>query len=305
MRERATTVICPAYNEAENLELLVQRIGEVLGTTDPDHEILVVDDGSTDGSLALLERLVKTTPNLTVVALAGNHGQTKALQAGFDHASGRRIVTIDSDLQMDPGDIPRMIEKLERDGLDIVYVRKRYENAPWIRRFASAAANRFRRAVTKDTAIDVGCNYKVYRRNFLRGRNFGSGLHRFFTGFAEAEGLSLGWVEGKIAPRTVGFSKYTVFGRLRQGLADMFYYALHRSPRTRIPRLLWMLWLAAVLVCVLPVGSGLREALLLALAGVHTAVLALLAHALHLTVMRTRVPYRVARVLRGGAASAP
>ena len=294
------TVVCPALNEAKNLPLLIERIDQAMGDDAVQTDVLIVDDGSTDDSLAVLRPLVEAKPNVTVVVFEGNHGQTKALQAGFDHARGERIVTIDSDLQMDPADIPRLIEKLEADGLDLVYLKKRYEGAPWIRRVSSRVANGFRRAITKDTAKDVGSNYKVYRTNFFKGRNFGSGLHRFFTGFAEVEGYKLGWIEGAVAPRTAGFSNYTVLGRLRQGLPDMFYYALYRLPKTTVPRWLYGLFFAALVVALLPIGSGWKLALWAVIGFLFTTTLALLAHALHLTVMRSRTPYVVREVWRDG-----
>ena len=146
------------------------------------YEIMIVDDGSTDETLENLKRLQEKFDTLTVVSLMENSGQTVAYQAGFDHAKGERIVTMDGDLEKDPAYIKPMIEKMDAENLDIVYFRKEYVDVPFKRKFASKAANMFRRAVTGDKATDVGSTFfalpkKLFERAKLHIR-VSSVLHR-------------------------------------------------------------------------------------------------------------------------------
>ncbi len=113
------SIVIPAYNEADNLAILYQQLEGVLSSLEKTSEVLVVDDGSTDGTFALLERLHRQDPSLRVIRLSRNFGQTAALAAGITHARGKIIVTLDGDLQNDPADIPRLITKLE-EGFDFV-----------------------------------------------------------------------------------------------------------------------------------------------------------------------------------------
>lgn len=291
------TVIAPVYNELDNVEPLAEKIAEVMDKLGEDYEILLVDDGSTDGTFERLEQLTGKMEKVVVLTLTKNSGQTVALQAGFDHARGERIVTIDGDLQMDPAHIAEMVKKMDAENLDLVYLRKIYHNVPFMKRFASWIANRFRRIVSGDSAVDVGSNYKLYRQNVFKGMNFCSGLHRFFTGFMEIEGASMGYVEGTISQRLRGESKYTNWFRLRQGLADMFYFYMYKNRRAGAYKIIAALGACGLLATFLPIGPDLRLLLFALLALLVIYTLKLVNHALHVSSMRLQIPYSVKSIL--------
>jgi len=298
------SVIAPAYNEEGNVGPLVARLTEAMEKAQGDYEIIIVDDGSTDDTLATLKLLQKRYPNLTVIVLEANSGQTVAYQVGFDHARGGRIVTLDSDLEKDPAYIPQMIKKLDDDNLDVVYFRKLYKNIPFIRKFASAVANRFRRAVTGDKARDVGSTLVVYRENFFKGRNYCSGFHRFFLGFLEVEGKKMDYVEGDVFNRPTGETKYTTWGRLKQGLADLYYYYLYKTGKTGPGGFMIGLAVLALIILIAPLALSLQVAALGAIALVYALIVSLNRHVCHLLVLQKRPPYRIKEYLPGASAKA-
>ena len=114
------SIVVPAYNEAESTPLLIRKVYDVLSATSLTWELVIVDDGSRDGTAEVIAGMVADYPQLKPVFLRRNYGQTAAMQAGFDHAEGNVIVTMDGDLQNDPADIPRMLKKMEETGADVV-----------------------------------------------------------------------------------------------------------------------------------------------------------------------------------------
>ena len=151
------SVVIPVYNEADNLAVLCQQIKDVLGSFEGNYEVLVVDDGSTDGTFALLERLHGEDPSLRIIRLSRNFGQTAALAAGLAHARGEIIVTLDGDLQNDPADIPRLIAKL-KEGYDLVNGWHLNRKDPFLtRRLPSIIANWLISLTTKVKLYDYGC----------------------------------------------------------------------------------------------------------------------------------------------------
>ncbi len=292
------SIIAPAYNEEGNVEPLTQRIAEAMDPLGVTYEIIIIDDGSTDGTLAKLRELQNRFSQLVVISLAENSGQSISMQAGFDLALGERIITMDSDLEKDPKFIPAMIEKLDQNNLDLVYFRKLYQNIPWKRKFASRVANIFRTAFTGDKASDVGSTFIVYRENFFKGRNFGSGFHRYFIGFCESEGLCMDYVEGPVYQRPSGVTKYTNIGRLQEGLADLFYYLLYKNRKSNAPKV-------AFVVGALALGAGwhqlpgsLRCAFAISAIILGTLLFAVTVHCVHLLVRQSRKPYRIRGVWR-------
>ncbi len=285
------TVIAPAYNEEGNVEPLVTRITDAMEKVDGDYEIIIVDDGSTDGTF---EKLKSINKKLKVISLAENSGQTVAFQAGFDYATGERIVTLDSDLEKDPAYIPEMIKKLDNENLDLVYFKKLYtDDIPFLRRIASKIANLFRNAITGDKAVDVGSTFKVYRRNVFKGRNFSSGFHRYFIGFMEAEGFSMGYVEGPVYNRPTGNTKYTNWGRLKQGLADLFYFYLYKNKKICIHKLIFSALAVVGIVWIGPFGVWAKSVTLFLFITMLALLLSLTIHATHLLVRSRKVPYVV------------
>ncbi len=290
------TVIAPAYNEEGNVEPLVRRICEVMDKIGVETEILIVDDGSTDLTFARLKQLTGEFPSLTVISLEENRGQTVAYQAGFDFATGERIVTMDADLEKDPAFIPEMIEKLDGQQLDIVYFRKLYKDVPLIRKLASRAANIFRRAVTGDKAVDVGSTFILYRWNIFKGRNFASGFHRFFIGFMETEGLSMGYIEGPVYKRAHGETKYTTLGRLKQGLLDLFYFYLYKNRKIGLYKIIFALSAFFIISLFIPAGAQVRTAVNIFMLAALASLGAGIVHVSHLLVQSGRLPYKIREI---------
>ena len=206
------SIVVPIYNEVENLADLVARIGTAMAGQSLTWELLAVDDGSTDGSRAKLRELAATTPWLRPVLLARNYGQSSALQAGFDRVRGRYVVTLDADLQNEPGDIPLLLERLETDpDIDMVSGwRKDRQDAELSRKLPSRIANRLISSATGVHLHDYGCALKAYRRPIIdRIRLYGE-LHRFIPSLAKEAGARITEVPVRHHARTRGVSKYGI-----------------------------------------------------------------------------------------------
>jgi glycosyltransferase involved in cell wall biosynthesis len=204
------SIVVPIYNEVESLPDLVARIAEAMATQPLTFELLAVDDGSTDGSRARLRELAADRPWLRVVLLVRNYGQSSALQAGFDRVRGRYVVTLDADLQNEPGDIPLLIERLETDpDIDMVSGwRQHRQDAEISRKLPSRLANRLISRATGVRLHDYGCALKAYRRPIIdRIRLYGE-LHRFIPSLAREAGARIAEVPVRHHARTRGVSKY-------------------------------------------------------------------------------------------------
>ncbi|MEW6056693.1 MAG: glycosyltransferase family 2 protein [Bdellovibrionota bacterium] len=202
------TVLLPIYNERENLVPLLTELQGVLREMGRSYEIIAVDDGSSDGGPALLEKLAQEYPMLRVILFRRNAGQTAAFEAGFRHASGNVIVTMDSDGQNDPRDIPQMIGLLDK-GYDFVAGRrKNRKDGFFLRKFPSMIANRIIRWVTKTTLHDLGCSLKVYRREITDELRLYGEMHRFIGVLVEGLGARVIEFDVNHRPRSRGVSKY-------------------------------------------------------------------------------------------------
>lgn len=206
------SIVVPVYNEVENLPDLVARIGDAMAGSGFTFELIAVDDGSTDGSADLLERLAPQYPWLRPVILARNYGQSSALQAGFDRVRGRYVVTLDADLQNEPLDIPLLLQRLETDpNVDMVSGwRRERQDAAISRRLPSLIANRLISRATRVHLHDYGCALKAYRRPIIdRIRLYGE-LHRFIPSLARDAGARIAEMPVRHHPRTRGQSKYGI-----------------------------------------------------------------------------------------------
>jgi glycosyltransferase involved in cell wall biosynthesis len=204
------SVVIPVFNEAENLPELLDRVESALAGR--DFELVLVDDGSGDGSPAHIETLAQTRPWLKPVLLIRNYGQSTALQAGFDTARGRFIATLDGDLQNDPADIPGLLQILaERPDIDLVSGwRKDRQDAAVSRKLPSRIANRLIARVTGIQLQDNGCALKVYRREVIERLRLYGEQHRFIVALAVEAGARLLEVPVRHHPRTRGKSKYGI-----------------------------------------------------------------------------------------------
>lgn len=213
------SIISPFYNERENLRELCARLEKVAGALKESWEILFVDDGSTDGGGELLRSLLSRAKPIRLIRLEPNQGLTAALHAGLKEARGEILVTLDSDLQNPPEEIPRLLNLLE--GADIVAGIRRERKDSWLKRVSSKIANVIRRSVTGDHIEDTGCSLRAFRREALRAFLPSKGMHRFFLPLAETEGFKIKQVGVQHEPRRSGKSKYGLHNRLIGPLRDL------------------------------------------------------------------------------------
>src|SRR5436309_12949878 len=175
----ALSLVVPVYNEEENVGALHAELGRIAGELACPYEIVFVNDGSRDGTLARLEALAAADPHLHIVDLDGNFGEAAALSAGFAHARGDVIITLDGDGQNDPADIPRLLASLGPD-IDVVSGRRRERKEAFLTRvLPSRMANWLIARATGVPVYDTGCGLKVYRREILNGTQLPRGMNRF------------------------------------------------------------------------------------------------------------------------------
>jgi glycosyltransferase involved in cell wall biosynthesis len=214
------SVVVPIYNEAESIEALIQAIADAVATTNLHYEIICVDDGSKDCSTNVLTDLAHSRTDLKAVILRRNYGQTPAMAAGFELATGKVIVTLDGDLQNDPADIPLLLSKLE-EGYDLVSGwRIKRQDAALTRLLPSKIANIIIAKVTGVKLHDYGCSLKAYRAELIADMNLYGELHRFLPALAYIEGARIAEVPVRHHARRFGQSKYGL-GRTIRVVMDL------------------------------------------------------------------------------------
>ncbi|MET0552861.1 MAG: glycosyltransferase family 2 protein [Vicinamibacteria bacterium] len=214
------SVVIPVYNEVENVGDLHVQLTAALEPMDRPYEILLVDDGSTDGTREALAAIEAGDPRVRVLRLRRNFGQTAAFSAGFDHARGDVIVTSDGDLQNDPRDIPAVLAKLD-EGFDMVCGWRRKRHDSWSRIVPSRIANGLISWSTGVHLHDYGCSLKAIRAEVVQGLKLYGEMHRFIPAVASWMGVSVTEMEVNHRPRTRGHSKYGI-GRTLRVLLDLF-----------------------------------------------------------------------------------
>lgn len=208
VRDPYISVVVPVFDEVDNVEPLVSQLKAGLEATGKTFEVLLVDDGSRDGSFDKIRKCCRKAPWLRAIRFRRNFGQTPAFTAGFDNARGEWIVTIDADLQNDPADIPKLIAKAE-EGFDIVSGwRIKRQDALLLRKFPSKVANWLIGRVTGVALHDYGCSLKVYHREIAKNVKLYGELHRFVPAVASSLGATLAEVPVNHRARTMGESKY-------------------------------------------------------------------------------------------------
>ncbi len=214
------SVVIPIYNEAEGLPALYRALSETLEHLPQSTEIVFVDDGSKDGSAAVLDEFGAADPRVRVLHLARNYGQTAALMAGFQNSSGDVVIPMDGDGQNDPADIPRLLDKLA-EGFDVVsgWRQARHDRA-LTRRLPSAVANRLISALLHVRLHDYGCTLKAYRREVVADVRLYGEMHRFIPIYAAWEGARVTEIPVIHHPRLFGKSKYG-FGRVARVVLDL------------------------------------------------------------------------------------
>jgi dolichol-phosphate mannosyltransferase len=213
------SVVIPIYNERENLVPLEEKLNETLAGLKLDYEVVLVDDGSRDGSAELIGKLQNHNSRLRLVRFRENSGQSAAFMAGFQAAKGRIIVTMDADLQNDPADIPLLLEKIGE--FDVVCGWRHERNDPWIKKISSKVANAVRNQLSQETITDTGCSLKAFRRECVAPLVLFNGMHRFFPTLMKMEGFTVTEVKVRHHCRLHGQSKYNIRNRLWSSWNDL------------------------------------------------------------------------------------
>ena len=213
---KSISFIVPVYNEVENIEKLHREIKQVGDTLGVAFEIIMVDDGSTDGTFNKLKQL---SP-VTIIRMRSNFGQTSALDAGIKAAQYPYIVTMDGDLQNDPSDVPRLVQHLEENEFDVVSGWRKDRKDPFSKKFVSRVANLLRKVLVKDDIHDSGCTLKIYKKECFENIHLYGEMHRFIPALLKMRGFQIGELPVNHRPREAGKTKYN-FKRTLKGFADM------------------------------------------------------------------------------------
>ena len=249
------SIVIPIYNEVDNLRPLCQGVHAVLAPLDWSYELVLIDDGSRDGSSELLAELHAEDDTLKVLRFRRNFGQTAALAAGFEYAHGDVIVSLDGDLQNDPVDIPRLLAKLD-EGYDLVNGWRMKRQDPFLsRRLPSQIANKIISLTTRVKLHDYGCTLKAFRRDVAKGLKLYGEMHRFIPALAGDMGARIAELPVTHHARKHGTSKYGL-ARTLWVVLDLLTVKFMSSYATRPSHLFGFLGLIAVLV-----GGGITTVL--------------------------------------------
>ncbi|WKZ22380.1 MAG: glycosyltransferase family 2 protein [Candidatus Brocadiaceae baterium WH-1] len=211
------SVVIPLYNEVDTIEPLIHSL--ISAMQGRSYEVIIVDDGSTDGSTEKLKECCARYANFRSIHFKKNTGQTAALDAGFQHAAGRYIVSMDADMQNDPADIPKLLEKLHT--YDMVCGWRQKRNDPWVKRVSSIVANFIRNKLSWEDIKDTGCSLKAYRKECLKQIKLFHGMHRFLPTLVKMEGFTVTEIAVSHHPRKFGKSKYGIRNRAFRAFIDL------------------------------------------------------------------------------------
>ena len=219
------SIVVPVYNEEDNVKPLYDKIRNVCDKIGKSYQVLFVDDGSNDTTFDVLSKLRDTEPNLAVIRFQKNAGQTSAMAAGFEYAQGEIIISMDGDLQNDPADIPKLLEKLN-DGYDLVCGwRKERHDKFWSRRVPSLIANWIIGIVTGVAIHDNGCSLKAYRSEMIKQVPLYGEMHRFIPAMSTIVGARISEIVVTHHPRQFGTSKYGL-GRIWRVFLDILAFKI-------------------------------------------------------------------------------
>lgn len=229
------SVIIPIYNEAENILSLVEELDWVMHCHKGSWELIFVDDGSTDQTNKVFEKLLKTKPHIRVLRMKRNFGQTNAFVAGVRASRGEWIITLDGDGQNDPRDIPLLIDTCLKGEIeyDIVSGSRQDRQDPWYKCIVSKCANVVRKNILEDNAEDTGCSLKIYRKKSLERIPLFNGMHRFLPALFQIEGFRFTQVPVHHRQRRRGKSKYNLFNRGFSLFFDLLFVYWMRKRRIR------------------------------------------------------------------------
>jgi glycosyltransferase involved in cell wall biosynthesis len=227
------SIVIPVHDEEANLPYLWSELRGVLDGLGLDVEVVFVDDGSRDGSAEVIRSLRDAAPYVRLVRLKTHSGESAATDAGFKAARGRRVVTMDADLQNDPRDIPRLLAQLDVWDAATGWRVRRGDGDSLVRRLASRGANRLRNALSAESIQDSGCTFRAFRRECLRGLVLYRGLHRFIPTLLRMRGYRVVEVPVAHRPRRFGRSKYGILNRGGGAFVDLLVVRWMKNRRLR------------------------------------------------------------------------
>lgn len=230
------SVVVPAHNEQDTIRPLYEAVRKVMGSLggksgeplaasvpglgEPLFELIFIDDGSTDATLARMRKVREIDPRVKIIAFRRQFGQTAGWSAGFDHVRGDYVIVLDADMQNDPADIPAMLEKMRVDGLDVIsgWRKDRQDNSSL--KLGSQAGNWMHRLMTGEKIHDHGCSLKIYKREALQDLELYGEMHRYITALLTWKGFKVGEMVVRHHPRRHGRTNYTIRKKLK-GLLDL------------------------------------------------------------------------------------
>lgn len=213
------SIVLPIFNEADNLPQLFREIETVMADLQRPYEVICVDDGSQDNSAAFIHDFSREQGHYRLIRFDGNFGQSAALAAGFLAAEGEYIITMDSDLQNDPGDILKMVPLLK--DYDMVTGWRQSRRDTWLKRVSSKIANGVRNKLSRETIRDTGCSLKIMRASYLKRIKMFRGMHRFLPTLMKMEGATVVEIPVTHRSRIAGTSNYGTWDRALSGLRDL------------------------------------------------------------------------------------
>lgn len=213
------SLIVPFYNEEENISFVLKEANDILSNLGQEFEIIGVDDGSKDKTLENLINLKKEIKNLRVLKARENGGQSAAVWAGILNAKGNILITMDGDGQNVPEDIPNMIKELENYDM-VIGVREKRKDSLW-KRISSKIANSTRKFVLKDPFIDIGCGFRIFKKEILKFIPPFKTIHRFLPILALWQGYKVKEIYVRHRERFAGKTKYGTYKRLKAGIQDL------------------------------------------------------------------------------------
>jgi glycosyltransferase involved in cell wall biosynthesis len=225
------SVVVPVFNEEENLPILFSRLVEVLNGLHQPFEMIFVDDGSSDGSRKVLKEMINQYPPLRLIGFKENRGLSTALLAGMREARGKKIVTLDSDLQNDPADIPKLLREMDHYDMATGWRQKRED--PWLKKISSKIANAVRNRLSGERIHDSACTLRAFRRECLQDIWVFNGMHRFLSTLVKMEGYRIVEVPVSHHPRRFGKSKYNIRNRLWRSFIDLLVVRWMKHRRIR------------------------------------------------------------------------
>lgn len=225
------SIVVPLYNESENIPILYTEIKNAMRKLNKKYEVIFIDDGSTDRSFEELEKIYKTNKFIKIIKFRKNFGQSAAINSGFFHSKGDVVMVMDADLQNDPKDIPKLLDRLN-EGYDVVSGWRFVRNDPVSKKLFSKISNWLHKKLTGLEIHDSGCSLKAYTKESIRDINLFGEMHRFIPALLDSKGFKISEVKVNHRERRYGKTKYGM-PRLIRGFLDLIYIKFSTKYSTR------------------------------------------------------------------------